>query len=821
MTLRKLIPLLILVLFIPSIALSQVSVYFDNFTSGSGLDPLIDTLPVDTTFTAEVWLDSSAGNLQGAHIAIIPDPSALISVDTITSPIAPADYDILKIDDQIQNRLLWFKNGGLATNPLHIADVSFTVIGSTNIPSARIRINVLQILAAGSTNPLTHTVAIPEIDMELREEDPVITPTPTPEATATAIITPYDGDESSALYTVYGGCSLVDGNSPKANVPTGFILLFMGLITILARRSKPGKSLLISFILILLMTFISDLSAETYYVDNTDPDCVSTYSGDPGAPFCNISDAIAQRLIPGDIIEVKAAYDRNESSTLRLDDAINGQGVIGIPIILRGEDTGATPTAEIKNAGSFAVIGIQGEASYWAIENLMISNGGPWTPAYGDQAEAAAIAGDDAGKGIIIRNNLFEGTIDDGRYSDIVRINSFGSLFSNYSNGHLIENNTFQNYSIGGGYAFVNLQRSSYSIIRGNTIIHNNASTSPWRHISIDNGSRNIVERNFSAGSFADDNNSSNISSISQSSPYSIVRNNILYMEADQDGSASGLRGMSPIRVIGGGSHVIHNNSALVDIVGGADERRISGIYAGTHSSTTYAVNNVLVGGEYCAAGIYRFDYSSINANFNIDYNDCYGYTVEDHMPQIIVDGDNTDYACYLGWYYDYPAPDGSGAVTQVECEAVDTAGTYNTYNNTDAVDPFTGGDPYSSASYTLAGASDAANMTWSTDPICTSLTGEPVACDGGAGAYEGANPYGTSTGFTFCGDAYGPSGDPDRVLDLRDVVTLWGSDAALSTAVAQYLVTLNPLVDIEDPDNNIYWGDPLPSGCFSTYTAY
>ena len=790
---------------------AQVTVEFVNPASDPpGLNPFVETLPPETIFSADIRLNSSVGNLRGVNLAITTDPPGVISVNTITMPssMGVSDYDIYKTDNITTNRVAWFKSGG-HTNDFVVASVSFTAIGSQSVSDVRVIINVLQIIGVADLTPLLYTAVIPNVDLELLDG-------PTTTTTTTSILpnvtpTPFNSNETRALYNVVGGCSI---NTPRNDKTGGIliVLLFTCALAVLFMRNKKAKGLFVLLLFIVAMTLSSPAFSATYYVDNNDASCTTEYSGDAADPFCNLSDVLSTLLIPGDIIEVLSGYDQNEASTLLFDRTINGQGVIGIPITLRGEGAGP-PTATIKNSGSFALIGVQRDTNYWTIENLNIQNGGYWTPTGGEPATAASIGADGAGVGLVIRDNVFSGTLPSGEFNDVIRINSDQSYFSNFSTGHLIENNTFQNYSATSAFAFISVQFSSYSVIRGNHITHTTSATSPWRHIAIEGGSRNIIERNFSAGYFADTNEAANISVESQGG--SVVRNNILYMQAAQNVSATDLRGMTNIRILRGGSNRIHNNSGYIDIDGGADDRRIAGIYSGTTSSTSYVTNNIFSGGEYCAAGIYLFDYSSQNAGFNVDYNDCYGWTDADHMPQYVyVADDDLYYACYMGWYYDYPTPDGSGSADQTECEAVDTAGTYNTYNNTDGVFPYTqtGGNKYAAPYYAVAGGSDAATLTWSTATNCSDLDGDSAACDGNAGAYSGVTPYGNTSTFSFCGDVY-PNTGPDKAFDMRDVVYLYDNlaNTTLATQVAQYLVTLNP------SENNATTGntDPLPGNCF------
>ncbi len=775
-----------ILLLTPCIATAQVSVRFDPAEIPSGtLEPL-------DTFTASLQIQSAPENLRAIALAVRVDPIGALLVSNITKTLGT--YDIYEVG-ATSDRIVWFNNAGLAA-PFNLVDVEFEVPTNTITDSAKIIINVLQIIGMGSVdNPLSYTIDIPTITMDYTEPTPVPTPTD-PEPTATAVITPYGSGDDSALFTVGGGCGAL-GSSGLLRIPAFLLLLFVPatLLFLIIRKYKYKK--LIVFIIGFSFLISVKTYALTYYVDKDDGNCSDTeYSGDPSIPFCTIQTAMSQTLIPGDIIEIRDGGSAYQEGTLIIDFAQNGNGALGIPITLRGASAG-NPTI---NGGSSAPIGIQNQSSYWAIENLTLQNGGPWTsiliPPGG--ASSAIIGGEQTGFGFIIRNNIFTGTVANPTLGkDVVRmVANFNH--THYYQGYLIENNTFTGLTVSGGVAMISLGGASYSIIRGNTIIHDNAdpeNTSPWRHISLSDGRGNIIERNFSAGYFRGIPNSANITLRNQSSPAAIVRNNIIYMRAAPlEGSASEDQPMAGIRLLSGSGSVdnkIHNNSIKLDKDGGADARLVAGFYSGNYRCGSDIIDNIVVGGDVTAGGDYRYPYSTADhtIHFDLDYNDTYDNPAPHHPPRFETIGTEDVYRCYLGWWTDAEYSDAS----QLNCEAAPTE--TETTNVLDTVDPYNGaGTVYDDTYYTsINGASSALIDTGQIEQSrCTTLTGGSTNCTATMGATGGANPYGNADKFSFCGDAYPPANEPDRVFDMRDIVTLWGSDQALAGQVAKYYVELD-----------------------------
>ena len=778
----KIFFLSILLTVLPISLFAQVTVSFTGVPGG--------TLNHYQTFTATVQV-SPGNNLRGVSLAFRTEPEGALTIKSVVAHSPAPASNIYQVSSSTR-RLLWFNSAGSTENPLILADVTFEVPAVTLAASTKLIINVLQIIAVGSTNPVAHIVNLPTVNVQYTAPTPIPTatvPTPTPTPTHAQYT---ENAKAPALYTVFGGCGEITDNG-KSHYQL-FVLMFLLVLMFILFfvRKNPKSTLPIIFILIVTISSLKSVSAETYYVDKNDSSCTDgdrtgavNYDADP---FCTIQAIFAKKLLPGDIIEIRDGGSAYQEGTLIIDYPTNGSGVLGIPITLRG----AASSVPI-NGGTHAAIGIQRTTSYWVIENLTFQNGGPWGSSLVPNGPSAAIGGEQTGPGIIIRNVSFTGAIaDPATGKDVIRLNSEGVPFNSIYDGHLIEGNTFNNLNFSSeGVAYISISNSSNTIIKGNKVTHTdaNSGTPANRFINLSGGSGNIIERNFLAANFRGSPSSSGIIIFNQDSP-AIIRNNIIYMKARALESAytslTDDQPMSGIRLSDGTSSIqnrIHNNSINIDMLATTGLRKVNGIYSGNDLSGSDVINNIFAGGDYAANGQYLPDYSTGGGvHFRLDYNDTFSNTP--HTPLY----DTTDitypkkYRCYMGWWYDYTNP------TPTNCETFSGS----THNVTDSANPYVGGDSYIDTSYALNPSSSAYLNTWSTESRCTDIKGNVIACDGDAGSSGGANPYGMTTTFSFCGDVWGPSGQPDRIYDLRDIITLWGSDHDLATAVATYLVTLN-----------------------------
>ncbi|MFH1263866.1 MAG: hypothetical protein V1495_10560 [Pseudomonadota bacterium] len=717
------------------------------FASGIRLTNVpIGTLNGYDQFTVSVIADLDLGSLTGAYLEMTVNPSTALHVVSVAQGTASASPFF---GAPGTNRIVWANAGGLSGTGHELARVTYAVASPAKASSVTIEPNILEMF--GSTGWIIATSTSAPVSVNVPTPVPLVTVTaPTPDPNDPN--NPGSGDASTdRTGAALGGCAAAQNLASTSF----FWFLFAGVGLLLLRRKASGLGGP-AWIWGLLLT---------------------VWTGLAGARTIQISDATSlanlcqNHFVPGDVIVIQPGT-YNLSSTVAITPSTCGSGVLGVPIVL----SGGGPGEVILDGGGKAVLGLGEGLSYWIIEKMTLQNGGPWTRAGSlPVTPPHLIAGEGVSYGIVIRNNRFTGSIAGTGpgwpvNKSAVYLNGIASAAS-YNEGFVIEGNTFNNIDFtnatADGYSYVNVLSGSYSVIRGNTITHTNRTTAPYHLIEVDSGGGSLIERNFLYGVLRGNSNSDAVV-IRRQSTRSVVRNNIIYVDAGEvSGSPTGWIPVAAI-FLGEGSgtkNLIHNNSIKMVKTGVNAKLLVAHIYSYTWGEGAYVTDNIFEGGDFGVSS--AWDSSSCTAplpaaaRIDLQYNFTFGNAPYDTRQGV------PEYRCSYSW---------TNGLT-------DTGTAYN-------------GSAWDQAvSYVLHATPNPAKTGGGTalNRCSTLKPGTAVACTAETGAYGGPDPYGSTSMFTFCGDPTAnnrPDYDQDRRFELNDVLQLSPVNATLAGQVAKYLTS-------------------------------
>lgn len=564
-------------------------------------------LEADDTFTVTVAVNNDGSVIRGMNLRPEIEPSDLAFITNITMLPGPSQ----SYSDIDTGRLFtYYGAGGTAAGTIQVAQVTFKVTQCPDDTQGTLKINPFSVAVSGGIcggNPVCEYTNMVEQRFNLTFKKktcaPPTTPTPTPVdgvGDGSYETTNFEVNPSSS--TGIAGCA-VGSNTIDSKQGVVIALLYIALtLTLLALRRKPvplrfkrRARRLLPLLLLGLWTTVAE--ARIYHVDNTHPSACNgaTCVGDQNNPFDSIAEAFSGRLFePGDQVLI---HDGTYNESVEVTVNNNGNGRLGLPILIRGESN----TGTIINGGTSPGLILKFLISYWSVENLQFQNGGPATVSPGVTTNPTSLLLYLVGKQINVVDNIFSGTVSGTTGKSALQlITSSGSNHAPTSiqEGHLVKHNQVVNMGLSSlGSAAIDLSNFNYSYAQNNLVSHNNAATGPQVAMRVFSGDHAMIERNALLNRASP--SSIGVGSLAISNPTNMgINNNIILASSAPGGSGENF--MGSILMLGSGSagsiNRVHHNSIIhttdAPVVGEA--RRTAILvheYAGNYSDW---VNNIM-----------------------------------------------------------------------------------------------------------------------------------------------------------------------------------------------------------------------------------